>query len=177
MVIAVDASGSMGTHRQVEAATGAVLGLLADAYPRRDRVAMVTFRADSADVVLLPRPASSWRGPGWPSCRPGVTPWPRASPPACRWRAGGRRRQAPLFVLITDGGRPEGQARERAWRRPVTSRRRASRSSSSTPRTGPNGSALAGELAEAMDARHLQLDELTSTAVENAVALRALRGA
>ena len=54
VVVAVDASGSMGTHQRVEAATGAVLGLLADAYLRRDRVAMVTFRADSAEVVLPP---------------------------------------------------------------------------------------------------------------------------
>src|SRR4029453_19429499 len=54
VVVAVDASGSMGTHQRVEAATGAVLGLLADAYLRRDRVSMLTFRGDSAEVVLPP---------------------------------------------------------------------------------------------------------------------------
>src|SRR5690606_12913036 len=54
VVIAVDASGSVGTHRRVEAATGAVLGLLSDAYLRRDRISLVTFRGDTAEVVLPP---------------------------------------------------------------------------------------------------------------------------
>src|SRR5205807_10136150 len=54
VVIAVDASGSMGAERRMEAVKGAVLSLLLDAYQRRDRVALVTFRDDRADVVLRP---------------------------------------------------------------------------------------------------------------------------
>ena len=57
IVFAVDASGSMGAERRMEAAKGAVLSLLLDAYQRRDLVAMVTFRGEGADVVL--RPTSS----------------------------------------------------------------------------------------------------------------------
>ncbi len=54
VVLAVDTSGSMGATRRIEAATGACLGLLVDAYQRRDRVAVVTFRGDDAEVVLRP---------------------------------------------------------------------------------------------------------------------------
>ncbi|MHB8669103.1 MAG: AAA family ATPase [Acidimicrobiales bacterium] len=54
IVLAVDTSGSMGSRTRVEAATGAVLGLLGDAYRMRHRVALVAFRGDSAEVVLAP---------------------------------------------------------------------------------------------------------------------------
>jgi magnesium chelatase subunit D len=54
VVIALDTSGSMGVEERVEAATGAVLGLLTDAYQRRDRVAVVTFDGAGARVALAP---------------------------------------------------------------------------------------------------------------------------
>jgi magnesium chelatase subunit D len=54
VVIALDVSGSMGARARVAAATGAVLGLLTDAYQRRDRVAVVTFGGGRASVALAP---------------------------------------------------------------------------------------------------------------------------
>ena len=54
VVLAVDASGSMGVQRRMEAVKGAVLSLLLDAYQRRDRVCLVTFRGEDAEVALRP---------------------------------------------------------------------------------------------------------------------------
>jgi magnesium chelatase subunit D len=54
VVFCVDASGSMGARRRMAAVKGAILGLLLDAYRRRDRVALVTFRGAGAQVVLPP---------------------------------------------------------------------------------------------------------------------------
>lgn len=54
IVFCVDASGSMGASSRIEAAKAAVLDLLVDAYQRRDRVSLVSFRGDGAEVVLAP---------------------------------------------------------------------------------------------------------------------------
>jgi magnesium chelatase subunit D len=48
----VDASGSMATHRRLEVAKGAALGLLSSSYQRRDEVALMVFRGDGTDLVL-----------------------------------------------------------------------------------------------------------------------------
>lgn len=54
IVLVVDASGSMAALRRMEAAKGAALSLLRDAYINRDRVAFIAFRGDRARLVLPP---------------------------------------------------------------------------------------------------------------------------
>ncbi|HEY3318240.1 MAG TPA: magnesium chelatase subunit D family protein [Coriobacteriia bacterium] len=54
IVFCVDASGSMGASTRMEATKSAILDLLVDAYQRRDRVGLVSFRGESADVLLAP---------------------------------------------------------------------------------------------------------------------------
>ena len=57
LLFLVDASGSMGARGRMVASKGAIMSLLLDAYQKRDRVAMVSFRKDQA-VVNLPPSAS-----------------------------------------------------------------------------------------------------------------------
>jgi magnesium chelatase subunit D len=54
IMFVVDASGSMAAEERMTATKGAVLSLLLDAYQRRDRVGMVVFRRDTAELVLPP---------------------------------------------------------------------------------------------------------------------------
>jgi magnesium chelatase subunit D len=54
VLFAVDASGSMAARARMGAVKGAVLSLLLDAYQRRDKVGMVTFRGGGAQVALPP---------------------------------------------------------------------------------------------------------------------------
>jgi magnesium chelatase subunit D len=54
LVFLVDASGSMGVQARMAATKGAILSLLLDAYQKRDKVTMVTFRGREAEVNLPP---------------------------------------------------------------------------------------------------------------------------
>ncbi|MCX7822854.1 MAG: putative cobaltochelatase [Syntrophobacterales bacterium] len=54
LLFVVDASGSMGAEGRMAAAKGAIMSLLLDAYQKRDRVAMVSFRRNEAEVRLPP---------------------------------------------------------------------------------------------------------------------------
>ena len=51
-LFAVDASGSMGARKRMNAVKGAIFYMLQDAYQKRDRVGMLAFRRDKAEVLL-----------------------------------------------------------------------------------------------------------------------------
>jgi len=54
VIFVVDASGSMAARDRFSAVSGATLSLLRDAYQRRDKVAVITFRGNAARVLLPP---------------------------------------------------------------------------------------------------------------------------
>ncbi|MFL0285998.1 magnesium chelatase subunit D family protein [Mycobacterium sp. SMC-21] len=54
VIFVVDASGSMAARDRMSAVSGATLSLLRDAYQRRDKVAVVTFRGAEAALLLPP---------------------------------------------------------------------------------------------------------------------------
>jgi len=103
-IFAVDASGSSALYRLAEA-KGAVEQLLSDCYIRRDRVALIAFRGQKAELVLSPtrslaRAKRSLAGlPGG-----GGTPLATAIDAAATLAVAVRRRgQSPVIVLLTDG--------------------------------------------------------------------------
>jgi magnesium chelatase subunit D len=54
VIFVVDASGSMAARDRMAAVSGAALSLLRDAYQRRDKVAVITFRQHEAKLLLPP---------------------------------------------------------------------------------------------------------------------------
>ena len=175
VVLAVDASGSMGADRRMEAAKGAVLGLLLDSYQRRDRVALVTFRGETATVALRPTGSvevARARLAELPTG--GRTPLAAGIGAALHLALGspGAGYQ-PLLILVTDGratAGPEGQdPTEAALAAAAAVRRGRVPSVVVDVEDGPTRLGLAGGLAEAMGGRVITLEELTGPRLTSAV--------
>jgi magnesium chelatase subunit D len=114
ILFVVDASGSMSARSRMAAVSGAVVSLLRDAYQRRDKVGLVTFRAGAAELLLPPTSSVPTAVARLARLRTGGrTPLADALLTARkvlaveRLRDPGRR---PLLVLVTDG-RATGPAR------------------------------------------------------------------
>ncbi len=54
LLFLVDASGSLGVRKRMSAVKGAILSMLKDSYVKRDRIGLMAFRRDSADMILPP---------------------------------------------------------------------------------------------------------------------------
>ena len=125
VIFVVDASGSMAARDRMSAVGGATLSLLRDAYQRRDKVAVITFRGSRRELLLPP--TSSVHIAGRRLARfdtGGKTPLAQgllaARDVVVREKARDRARRS-LVVVLTDGratGGPDplGRARTAAAR-------------------------------------------------------------
>jgi len=173
VVLCVDASGSMGTKARVDAASGAVVSLLGDAYLQRDQVALVAFRGREA-IEVLPATGSvelararlaDLRTGGPTPLAEGIA---TALTVAQRAAAKGSR---PLLVLLTDGratGEPGALDRARDAARAVAAGN-VDTLVLDAEEPGRTALGLAHDLATEMGARYLPLTALTPTTVESAV--------
>jgi len=59
-IFVVDGSGSMGAQNRMTATKGAIQSLLLDSYQKRDKIAMIVFRKDQAELVLPPTSSVVW---------------------------------------------------------------------------------------------------------------------
>ena len=156
----VDASGSMAARRRMGAVKGAVLSLLLDAYQRRDKVGLITFRGSAAPSCCCRRPRR-WRRrrPGWPTLPTGGrTPLAAGLLRAHEVLRAERLRdpqRRPLLVVVTDGRATPRGARpgRRARRGRGCCRRPASRRWWSTASRGPVRLGLAAALARGAGCR------------------------
>ncbi|WP_420497452.1 VWA domain-containing protein [Parafrankia sp. FMc2] len=180
VLFVVDASGSMAARTRLRHVATAVMSLLVDAYQRRDRIGMITFRGAGAQVVLAPT-SSVEVGARYLAglATGGRTPIAAGLDAAAGvLRAEARRdpHRRPLLVLVTDGRAtagpdPQGAARAlvrgaggvatRTGRPPGTAPRRAGLTSVVVDcETGPVRLGLAGRLAVALGASVVGLDAL-----------------
>ena len=107
VIFVVDASGSMAARDRMAAVSGATLSLLRDAYQRRDKVAVITFRQQEARLLLPPTSSAHIAGrrlAGFDTG--GKTPLAEGLLAAreliVREKARDRARR-PLVVVLTDG--------------------------------------------------------------------------
>ncbi|MFE9999327.1 putative cobaltochelatase [Streptomyces avermitilis] len=174
VLFVVDASGSMAARQRMSAVKGAVLSLLLDAYQRRDKVGLVTFRGSAAEVALPPTSsvdAAAVRLESLPTG--GRTPLAAGLLKAHdvlrveRLRDAARR---PLVVVVTDGratGGPE----------PVALAGRAARLFAADGvasvvvdcESGPVRLGLAGHLAGELGGTPVTLDELRADSIAGLV--------
>ena len=54
IMFVVDSSGSMGANKRMVETKGAMLSLIVDAYQKRDRVGLIAFKGDKAEILLSP---------------------------------------------------------------------------------------------------------------------------
>jgi magnesium chelatase subunit D len=173
VLFVVDASGSMAARRRMSVVKGAVLSMLTDAYQRRDKVSLVSFRGGGARILLPPTSSvelATFRLKELPTG--GRTPLAAGLEKAAEVLERERLREKerrPLLILLTDGRAtagpdPRGAAAEL--------RRLGVASVVVDTEEGYVRLGMAGTLAEAMGARSLRLEELRADSLVELVERR-----
>jgi magnesium chelatase subunit D len=169
VLFVVDASGSMGSRARMGAVKGAVLSLLLDAYQRRDKVGLVTFRGSDAELALPPTwsvEAAAARLTDLPTG--GRTPLAagllRAHELLRIERVRDPRRR-PLLVVVTDGRATGARGGDHLADAHAAARLLAATGTASVVvdcESGPVRLGLAGALGASLGAETLRLEELAA---------------
>ncbi|BBZ34271.1 magnesium chelatase subunit D family protein [Mycolicibacterium confluentis] len=170
VIFVVDASGSMAARDRMSAVSGAALSLLRDAYQRRDKVAVITFRADQAQLLLPPTTSAHIAGRRLARFDTGGrTPLAQgllAAADLVRREKVRDRTRRPLVVVLTDGratGGPDPLGRSR-----IAAARLVAEGASAVVvdcETSYIRLGLAGVLADALGAPVLRLEQLRAEAL------------
>lgn len=179
VLFCVDASGSMGARERMREVKSAVLSLLLDAYQRRDKVGMVSFRRGEADLVLPPTTsveAAAKRLEELPTG--GRTPLAEGllkAGDALRVEALRDPKRRPLLVVVTDGRAthgPDPVARSHAAAGLLANNGIASVVMDCE--TGRMRLGLAGELAQRLGGEHVPLGEVAADTLAGEVRVRTM---
>jgi magnesium chelatase subunit D len=170
VLFCVDASGSMGARQRMREVKAAVLSLLLDAYRRRDKAGLVTFRGTGATLALPPTSsvdAAAARLESLPTG--GRTPLAEGLLKAAdvlRVEAIRDPRRRPLLVVVTDGRATAGaDAVPRARAAAVLLARSGVRGVVMDCETGRMRLGLAAELAAQLGAEHVPLPKVAADAI------------
>ncbi|MCW2948658.1 MAG: cobaltochelatase subunit, partial [Actinoallomurus sp.] len=163
VLFVVDASGSMAARQRMRAVKGAVLSLLLDAYQRRDKVGLITFRGGSAELALPPTSSVEAGARRLETLATGG----RTPLAAGLLRAAGVLRaerlrdpaRRPLLVLVTDGRATHGSVNDALRAADLL---REVTSVVVDCESGPVRLGLAGELAVRLGAETVRLEELAA---------------
>ncbi len=174
VLFCVDASGSMAARRRMEQVKTAILSLLLDAYQRRDKVGLITFRGDRADLVL---PATHSVDVAATRLRElpagGRTPLAEGLLEAERVLRLERvrdPRRRPLLLVVTDGRATYGHDAPERSRQAAGQLAHAGVSSLVVDcENGPFRLGLAAHLAEALRADHVPIGEVSASVLTNLV--------
>ncbi|MFH0727788.1 MAG: putative cobaltochelatase [Pseudomonadota bacterium] len=184
LLFVVDASGSMGARGRMAASKGAVMSLLLDAYQKRDRVALISFRRTEAFVNLPPTSSVELAGKllaempvggrtplsaGLAKSHEQVRNYLIKNPTA-----------QPIVIFITDGksnvalGNRKPVEESLRLATAMTRDRRSRYIVVDTEEAGMVSFGLARRLAMAMEAQYFKIDELKAEALVNIVEGHAL---
>jgi len=170
VLFVVDASGSMAARQRMSAVKGAVLSLLLDAYQRRDKVGLITFRGQGAELALPPTSSVEAGARRLTTLATGGrTPLAAGLAKAAKVLAAEHSRdpaRRPLLVIVTDGRATSGAGAD------LTRAVRTLAGVTSVVvdcESGPVRLGLAGALARMLGGTAIRLDELAAGTIKSVV--------
>ena len=174
VLLVVDASGSMAARRRMEAVKAAALSLLLDAYQRRDKIGLITFRGATGTLALPPTSSvdtAARRLQELPTG--GRTPLAEGllcAAETLRLERIRDSRRRPLLVLVTDGRATHGADAVGRSRWVADRLRRTGVASLVIDcESGPMSLGLAQTLSLHLGAQYLTVDEVAADQLVRAV--------